>query len=271
MNNSDIKILKPLNKEIAKFVNFYYEYELNNESYFAFPTSNNIVALINGARVNFSSNLVEFTIDSNVKNTFIGLNKYTKPLKILSDGRIKEFVINFSPAGLAQFLKTNFYGIDFFEIVEFDNFIESNPSFFNYASFEKVSSFEQYLLTILDEKKELNIVLKSIDLIKFSNFSIEEIAKQCNCSYKKLYRLFKIHCMTTPSVIKKNLKFREALKKLKSKNGANKISDIAIDLGYYDQPFFNKSFKKSTGETPNLFFKDSSKIFKNGMFFKNLG
>ena len=100
--------------------------------------------------------------------------------------------------------------------------------------------------------------------------SVQEIADECNCSYKKLYRLFLSHCGTTPMIMKKNIRFRNALKKIEQQDVNFKLSDVAFDSGYYDQAFFNRAFKKLTGETPKKFFKHVTVLSKKDIYFKSI-
>ena len=270
MRNLEITTYKPIDKTIAKHIEFYYQYELVNEEYYAFPSSKNVVIFIENAEVNYSDNKKIIKKNLLTKNFFYGLNKFTKPLFIKTEGSIKEFVIIFKTHGLAQFMKINVNNIPFFKIDEFDDFIKNNSSFFNYSIEEKIKSFERFLLTILNEKKDIDTVIKSVFLMQNEKLSIEEIAKECNCSYKKLYRLYQSHCSTTPIIVKKNIRFRTALKKIKNGDARFKLSDVAFDSGYYDQAFFNKAFKELTGESPKKFFKNVSILSNKDMYFKTL-
>ena len=80
MKNLEITTYKPVNKKIAKHIQFYYEYELINEEYYAFPSSRNVVILIEKASVEYKENCQFITEDTTQKNFSYGLNKFTKPL-----------------------------------------------------------------------------------------------------------------------------------------------------------------------------------------------
>ncbi len=264
----EIKTIKP-NPCLEKYILFYYELELNNEAYYAYPSDCNVVCLFEKADVTYSNNEITITENSSFSNSFTALNKFTTPLFVNNKGVVKEFVIIFKAFGLSQFITKNYNGIPFFQIEEFDDFLKNNTTFFHKSEIDKIKLIEDFLLTKLNEKKDLEIILKSISLMNSNVLTIHEIAKKCNCSYKKLYRLFLTHCGTTPSILRKNIKFRNSLKKIKAKNSCFKLSDIAFDLGFYDQAFFNKMFKKLSGETPKRFFKNVSVLSKKEIYFKN--
>ncbi|MBL4604534.1 MAG: AraC family transcriptional regulator, partial [Flavobacteriaceae bacterium] len=69
-------------------------------------------------------------------------------------------------------------------------------------------------------------------------------------------------------IVKKNIRFRNALLRIENQDVNFKLSDVAFDSGYYDQAFFNKAFKKLTGETPKQFFKNVSVLSKKDIYFK---
>lgn len=265
----EIKTIKP-SPLLEKYILFYYELELNNDTYYAYPSDCNVVCLFEDADVTYSSNEIKITKTTSFTNSFSALNKFTSPLFVNNKGIVKEFVIIFKAFGLSQFITKNYNGIPFFKIEEFDDFFNKNDTFFQKTETAKIKIIEDFLLTKLNEKKDLKIIIKSISLMDNNELTIHEIAKTCNCSYKKLYRLFLAHCGTTPSVLRKNIKFRNSIKKIKSKDSYFKISDIALDLGFYDQAFFNKMFKKLSGETPKQFLKDVSVLSKKEIYFKNI-
>ncbi|CAM1344214.1 helix-turn-helix domain-containing protein [Tenacibaculum amylolyticum] len=261
-----IRAIKP-NNVLEKYIDFYYELALHNDQYYAYPSANNVVCIFNKAATSYVDDEIKINACTNASNTFMVLNKFTTPLFVNNQGYVKEFVIIFKPYGLAQFTNTCNDSL-FFELTEFNDFLSNNSCFFERSENEKVDLIETYLLTKLNEKEGLDIVMHSISLMKNDQLSLQDIATACNCSYKKLYRLFVTHCGTSPIVIRKNNRFRNALEKIKNQDEGSKLSDVAFDLGYYDQAFFNKMFKDKTGNNPKQFFKDVSILSKKDIYFK---
>ncbi|WP_299681253.1 AraC family transcriptional regulator [uncultured Tenacibaculum sp.] len=265
----DIKTISP-STELSKYICFYYELELRDESYHAFPSGNNVVCIFEKANVSYKDDCISIKEDSNYPNTFTALNKYAKPLQVKTEGHVREFVIIFTPFGLSQFTTKDFTNIPFFQIDDFKDFFDQNDNFFSQAIEIKIKIVEEYLLSKLNEKKELDIIIQAVHLLQEEKLNIDEIAKELHCSYKKLYRLFITHCRCSPTIIRNNIRFRNTLEKIKEKNKDFKLSDIAYEQKFYDQASFNRMFKAQTGVTPNQFFKEVNIFSDENIYFKDL-
>lgn len=85
----------------------------------------------------------------------------------------------------------------------------------------------------------------------FSNLSLKELAKLCNCSLATFKRKFAEHYKESPTkyFTQKKLKRAAQLLQLKAKS----IGDIAFDCGFETASTFNKAFKKHFGKSPSQF------------------
>lgn len=90
----------------------------------------------------------------------------------------------------------------------------------------------------------------------FQNYStpisLEHISKYCNVTKQQMIRYFKNSLGTTPTqyiLEYKAMKARELLYNYPSLD----IKDISMMLGFDDQLYFSRMFKKVTGETPSEF------------------
>ena len=87
----------------------------------------------------------------------------------------------------------------------------------------------------------------------YSNpISLEHISKYCNVTKQQMIRYFKNSLGTTPTqyiLEYKAMKARELLYNYPSLD----IKDISMMLGFDDQLYFSRMFKKVTGETPSEF------------------
>ncbi|SED23356.1 AraC-type DNA-binding protein [Tenacibaculum sp. MAR_2009_124] len=270
MRNPEITTYEPKNKLLSNYIHFYYDYTLKDEEYFAFPSGNTIVIAIENSVPHYVKNQLYLAESPKHSTNFFALNKFSSPLLVKTKGKIREFVIIFKPHGLAQFITCNVFKKVLFEPIEFNKLLDKHPDFFDYSMERKIDLFETFLLQILDVKQGIDIITKAIQLISERDLSIEEVASACNCSYKKLYRLFKLHCGVTPITLKKNIRFRKVLKKIKTDGKKSKLSDIALDFGFYDQALFNKAFKQLTGENPKSFLKNVRILSESDMYFKTL-
>ena len=98
-----------------------------------------------------------------------------------------------------------------------------------------------------------------------TGLSLEELAAEVNMSVSTLERKFKKYFNTTPLKYIKNLRVEEACKLLLDLN--KNLSEIALDVGFCDQSYFTKEFKKIMKMTPrqyrNKIAQSESNVFSN--------
>jgi len=267
----NITTYKPNNSLLSKYIELYYECTLKDESYVAFPHYTLPVVLSCYTIRDTIDNKVYLTQSNKKSDSFITFNRFKKPVEIIVTGKNHAINIVFKPYGLAQFLKEPL-NINTKETVSlttvFNDFFKKNPSFFELDTNTRIETLDSYLLSNLQEKKDTDIVIKAIELMKNQELSISDIAKECCCSTKKLSRLFFNLCGESPITFKRIIGFRTALEKIKEISPEFNLSDIAIETGYCDQAYFNNTFKKLTGEKPNDFFKDLDPIAEEKIYFK---
>lgn len=105
------------------------------------------------------------------------------------------------------------------------------------------------------------------------NKSFKTIAEKHNITTKTLIKLFKKHLGKTPANFRKNVRFRQAINKYKSKEKTEKLTDITFATTYFDQSHMIRDFKAMTGKTPKVFFNEL-KISADGninIIFSNEG
>jgi len=118
----------------------------------------------------------------------------------------------------------------------------------------KSDFIERFLKTYKIDKKSkgvnenLEIIKKYIDKNIDKNISLEEMAKKVNLNQSYLSRSFKKKYGLSPHNYMLNERVNRAKKLLEE--GLD-ISQIALELGFYDQAHFYKAFKNSFLITPN--------------------
>ncbi len=123
----------------------------------------------------------------------------------------------------------------------------------------KVSTLENWLCkSLLSEVNTSNVVKQSLQLIKHQKgvVTIESVAKTLNFNQRRIERLFNSQVGITPKEYSRNLRIKAARAYIKSNN--HSFSEIAYDLGYYDQAHFINQFKKVTGTTPRDYLRKTS-------------
>lgn len=142
-------------------------------------------------------------------------------------------------------------------------FYFQNPSLVNNDLLElKIKE----LILLLVQSKNVNSILELIadlyapktvllreiiDLHLFSNLNLEELARLCNQSLSSFKREFKKEFNDSPNnyIVGKRIdKAKELLNMTKLS-----INEIAFEVGFQDQLYFSRLFKKRLGTTPSNF------------------
>lgn len=118
---------------------------------------------------------------------------------------------------------------------------------------------EQQLFKLFDKKViDADIVLfeKYISSNLLKKGSLNEFNLSLAISQKSFIQKFKKHFLLTPSEYIKLKQVNYAINLLQS-NNSEKLINIGLDSGFYDQSHFIRVFKKFCGVTPKHFIKDS--------------
>lgn len=86
------------------------------------------------------------------------------------------------------------------------------------------------------------------------DIAIPDLASMCGLSVRQFERKFKEHLKTPPQQYILKMRVHAACDELRRSKKA--ISDIATDLGFYDQAAFSRQFKKNMGMTPLYYRKE---------------
>jgi AraC-like DNA-binding protein len=96
-------------------------------------------------------------------------------------------------------------------------------------------------------------VRKAMDFLeehRQSVVTLEALSAVSGLSRSYLIRAFQRTTGTSPHLYQLQLRIRDARKALQSPAS---LADIALDLGFHDQPHFSRTFKRITGLTPQQF------------------
>jgi len=128
---------------------------------------------------------------------------------------------------------------------------------------QRVDIIQNFLIKVLNKyKKETGNIDKAIKLIRESKgtYSIDMLCKKLNLSYKQLERQFSRTIGTTPKVFSKTTRFLNLCHHLKDFENKT-MSQLALDMGYFDQAHFIKDFKAFSGLTPRDYYKQNNVSF----------
>lgn len=188
-------------------------------------------------------------------------------VEIESDGTIGFVSVRFFPWGAYHFFSepiSNFL----------DSFIDLNliwPEVYKQISQEiksvdnnnKITLVQNFLQKCLQQhKKETEPIDYAIKLIRESKgkYAIEELCDKLNIHPKKLERGFINSIGTTPKVFSRTTRFLHLCHHLKEYENLT-MTQLAHQLGFYDQAHFIKDFKAFSGITPTEYFKQKNICF----------
>ena len=89
------------------------------------------------------------------------------------------------------------------------------------------------------------------------NFTVKDMAKECNLSEASVYKIFDDYIKMPPKQFIRNQRMKYALHLLLDTNMS--ISEISYESGFYDQYYFSKEFKKTFSLSPSLYRKNNKK------------
>ncbi|MBP9793145.1 MAG: AraC family transcriptional regulator [Flavobacterium sp.] len=259
----------PKEKALSKFIEFYYTGSIN-KFYFAYPHYNNPLSFIKNSEVTIYKYGIDLESRPDYTSKIIVAKKNVFPIYINPINEIKEFCIVFKPYGLSQFLENPITSLKedkpVITLVEFEDFYTKNKGFFQMENSEKIDVIELYLMNRLFLKNNLEQIISSIDYFNNENIKITDIISKTLISLKTYNRSFNLNCGVSPVKFKRIIHFRNAIEKIKD-NETEKLKEIAIDCGYYDQAAFNNEFKKMSQLLPKDFFKKMNILLENKIYF----
>ena len=97
-------------------------------------------------------------------------------------------------------------------------------------------------------------VLNAIKYIQFNyshDISIDDVAKSVGVSRSHLYRLFMLNVGKSPIDYLTEYRINEACKLLRAGNLS--IAEVAISVGFFDQFYFSRVFKRAKGMPPSKY------------------
>ena len=97
-------------------------------------------------------------------------------------------------------------------------------------------------------------VLNAIKYIQFNyshDISIDDVAKSVGVSRSHLYRVFMLNVGKSPIDYLTDYRINEACKLLRAGNLS--IAEVAVSVGFFDQFYFSRVFKRAKGVPPSKY------------------
>jgi AraC-like DNA-binding protein len=183
----------------------------------------------------------------------------TKSIELGLNGRIYAVGIRFKPAGASVFfglplseLKNQQLDLTDMRLTHLANLYDSLPS--QKTVFDKVTIIEHALMQSRLQDKRISLQIHAaINGISRTQGALpmNELAKRLDLSQRTLERLFRVQLGISPSEFARTIRVEHARQYLKQTD--SNFTDIAYQLGFYDQAHFIKCFKSVVGLTPGQY------------------
>lgn len=179
--------------------------------------------------------------------------KFTRRL----DGKGKVVGVKFRPGAFYPFYQKSVSGftdgkLDFTEVFDEDTKVIESQILDQKENNRMTEEAEKFLINNLPERdSKIEKINEILDVIKDdpSILKVDDLTDRFMISKRTLQRLFKKYVGVSPKWIIQRYRLHEAAEKMAS-GFADNWSQIAMDLGYYDQSHFIKDFKQIVGRTP---------------------
>lgn len=177
-------------------------------------------------------------------------------------GKIKLFSVLFNPQGISRFFKipvselfNQTIPLRFLLGARLDEI--EDKLFEAQTTSEKVMIVERLLLQLLSEKESYKLpgIEGSVQQINAGNIPnhIPKLASDACLSRKQFERNFTELIGISPKQFMRVVRFQRALF-IQHNNPDLKLTELAIDAGYYDQSHMISEFKQLSGYTPKQYF-----------------
>lgn len=193
-----------------------------------------------------------------------------KPVEIDFEGNLKMIVIYFHPHVLK-----NLFGLNANEITDTCLDFSLLPPSAGRRLSEQLINIEQTEIQIellcnflhqmaLGSKQEDSCLRFAVEQIKHTKgeISLRKLHDYLNVTERTFERRFEQHVGISAKLFARICRFQAVLSHLNG-NNYSKLSDIALDSGYFDQAHFIKSFKEFAGVTPLEYTKKNKALLFN--------
>ena len=262
-----LQTIIPKSPVLQRYIEYFYVFNSENREdlrYLAFPHTNTGISFFKGAliqRGNFHVKIVEHQIAPEHVCIEI-LGKYTQPVFVHYEGLIDEIAIIFKPLGVNRFIRDDLMKIasNFSQPFHNETWLQKAKSLFN--ANDRFEDLEAFLLSVFEEKKELQKLEESLALFENSmeDYSVAEVAERMKLNQKTFQRNFTKLVGCSPSDYKRIAKFRNALKSKFQSKEIKSLTSITYESNYSDQSYFIREFRKMTHQNPKYFFKEARLI-----------
>ncbi|WP_052599305.1 AraC family transcriptional regulator [Aureispira sp. CCB-QB1] len=253
---------KPASTFLQKYIAYYYFQECidatQKRQYIFYPHYKNALSIYKNAAISYSNNLYEVvpSKNENYHYAYQSVNKVFK--QVAQQPPFYKIGIVFQSLGINHFLSAPL--VRFMATKEGESFeyfrVSMNPFLDKIYAAENIADkihfldeyFEAQYVGFQESRLECAITL----LLNASDkYTVNTLAQDLAISRKTLLRLFNKHLCCSVKDYINVVQFRKALQRYQTAHQKPLLTNLAYDVGYYDQSEFINHFKKITGFNPS--------------------
>ncbi|MDY8136991.1 helix-turn-helix transcriptional regulator [Aquimarina sp. 2201CG5-10] len=205
-------------------------------------------SLKSGLYVGYANTLVKL---QHQKMKVIGVSVFPFYMSILLRTSLTEIMNKFVP--VENLIETDV------ELSTLKNTTSNNPD-------DLIKLIEEFILLRIAQnpiRKEILGVYELILKSKGNEVNLNDIADGTGYSARYINKLFKKYLGMSPKQFIKLARFNYGLKLIGELNSDSNLTQVALELGYYDQAHFIKDFKNVSGKTPKELLSERESLHKN--------
>lgn len=268
-----IKTFAPSSAILAKYIACIYLYEGQADTHFrylAFPHFHTGLSFFCGASVARGNWSIHISEDPQVGVHVEVLGKYTTPLLLQYQGKLREISLVFKPLGMNRFFKQDYQTIAPKFSQELGDEVWKKQGEALFASEDVLKELEDFLLSQVYEDQDFSVLEKSLPYLENSieQLSISSIAERVGLNSKTFQRHFHKHLGCSPVEYRRIVRFRSALTNKLTSAELKNLTELTYEGGYYDQSYLIREFRKLTNRSPKDFFKSMSRVDGNQIIWE---
>jgi AraC-like DNA-binding protein len=194
----------------------------------------------------------------------LAAGQLSKPIYLRPTGSSGMAGVKFTPTGLWQLFGWNMSLLTN-QAIPLGAFLKTSEQLRNSIErsendAEMIGKIERFLLTTLTgvtKKENVGAIIHYMDKAT-EQLSISAIAKYFQLSNRKMERLFHDQVGISPKLYMRMARFKKVYKLLQQSHLSR--VEVSYACGYFDQPHFNKDFRKFTGENPETHFSQHNAL-----------
>jgi AraC-like DNA-binding protein len=187
-----------------------------------------------------------------------------KPISLRPTGPSGMVGVKFTPTGLWQRFGWNM-GLLANQAIPLSEFLKASEQLREAVERSKndaeiIGQIERFLLsssTGIKRKEDVSAIIQYMDR-GTEKMSVLSLAKYFQLSNRKLERLFHDQVGVSPKLYMRMIRFKHVYRLLQQSHLSK--TEVSYVCGYFDQPHFNKDFKKFTGENTQTHFSQHNSL-----------